>query len=252
MSGWDTYLVKWFLARIITWECRQQTRNPKELWSLCNQAKLHLRPSWLSSGKRESISSYSAANQSSESPRLATEDCISYVHEEEEETAGAWDGVLLGVRKSFVKQRQLVLLHYGMAEQYSRFLMRQIFVLLVLIDIKSWITCRKLPQVGYFGLIAVWTSRHYILIACLPREVDLGGEVDSWHNIWTLEPGNERQLLDLILNIALDQIPLCAACPATAMSLVGVERQEVEDTGKELLWGRESPLFKLWYFHFSQ
>lgn len=95
------------------------------------------------------------------------------------------------------------------------------------IDTKSWVTCHKLPQVDYFSLIAVWTSRLYILIACLPKKVDL----DSWHNIWTLEPGNERQLLDLILNIALDQIPLDPARPATAKSLVGVERQEVEDTG---------------------
>lgn len=87
---------------------------------------------------------------------------------------------------------------------------------------------------GYFSLIAVWISRLNILIACLPREGDLGGEVDSWHNIWTLEPGNERQLLDLILNIALDQIPLDPACPSAAKSLVAVERQEVEDTGKEL------------------
>lgn len=76
---------------------------------------------------------------------------------------------------------------------------------------------------GYFGLTVVWTSRLYILIACLPRKVDLGGEVDSWHNIWTFEPGNERQLLDLILNIALDQITLDPACPATAKSLVGIE-----------------------------
>lgn len=50
--------------------------------------------------------------------------------------------------------------------------------------------------------------------------------MDSWHNIWTLEPGNERQLLGLILNIALDQIPLDPACPATAKSLVGVERDK--------------------------
>lgn len=137
-----------------------------------------------------------------------------------------------------------------MAEQYSRFLMRQIFVLLVLIDIKSWVTCHKLPQVGYFGLIAVWTSRHYILTACQPREVDLGGEVDSWHNIWTLEPGNERQLLDLILNIALDQIPLCAACPATAKSLVGVERQEVEDTGKRTFVRKGITLVQVMVFPF--
>lgn len=59
------------------WECRQQTRNPKELWPLCNQAALHPRPSWLCNGKRESISSYSAANQSSESTRQGREDCIS-------------------------------------------------------------------------------------------------------------------------------------------------------------------------------
>lgn len=44
----------------------------------------------------------------------------------------------------------------------------------------------------------------------------------------------KRKLLDLILNIALDQIPLDPACPSAAKSLVGVERQEVEDTGKQL------------------
>lgn len=103
------------------------------------------------------------------------------------------------------------------------FLCNKFLSCLCYIDIESWVTCHKLPQVGNFGLIAVWTSRLYSLTACLPRELDLGGEVDSWHNIWTLEPGNERQLLDLILNIALDQITLDPACPATAKSLVGIE-----------------------------
>lgn len=93
-----------------------QTRSPQELWPLCNQATLHPRPSWLCNGKRESISSYSAANQSSESTRPGTEDCISYVHEEEEETAGAWDGAMLGVRGFIVRERQLVMLHYRPAE----------------------------------------------------------------------------------------------------------------------------------------
>lgn len=130
------------------WECRQQTRNPKELWPLCNQATLHPRPPWLCNGKRESISSYSAANQSSESTRLGTENCISYVQEEEGETAGAWDGVMLGVRESVVRERQLVMLHYGMAEQYSCFFMQQIFVLLVL----HWYRVMgHLPQVATGG-----------------------------------------------------------------------------------------------------
>lgn len=50
-----------------------------------------------------------------------------------------------------------------------------------------------------------------------------------------LNPETKRQLLDLILNTGLDQIPLDHGCPATAKSLVGVERREVEDTGKKLL-----------------
>lgn len=51
------------------------------------------------------------------------EDCISYVHEEEEETAGAWDGVVLEVRASIVRERQLVTLHYGPAEWHFCFFM---------------------------------------------------------------------------------------------------------------------------------
>lgn len=39
---------------------------------------------------------------------------------------------MLGVRESAVRERQLVVLHYGMAEQYSCFFVPQIFVLLVL------------------------------------------------------------------------------------------------------------------------
>lgn len=123
----------------------------------------------------------------------------------------------------------------GWQNNIPAFLCLRFLSCLCYIDIKLWVTCYKSPQVGSFNPIAVWVSRLCILIACLPRKVDLGSEVDSWHNIWTLEPGNERQLLGLILNIALDQIPLDPACPATAKSLVGVERQEVENTGKELL-----------------
>lgn len=108
------------------WEYRQQTRNPKELWPLCNRATLHPRPSWLCNGKRESVSSYSAANQSPESTRLGMEDCISYVHEEEEETAGAQDGVLLEVRGYTARERQLVMLHYRPAEWCSCLFMPRI------------------------------------------------------------------------------------------------------------------------------
>ena len=54
------------------------------------------------------------------------EDCISYVHEEEEETAGAWDGVVLEVRGSIARERQLVTLHHGPAEERSSFFMLQI------------------------------------------------------------------------------------------------------------------------------
>lgn len=45
----------------------------------------------------------------------------------------------------------------------------------------------------------------------------------------------KTQLLDLILNTGLDQIPLDPGCPATAKSLLGVERRGVQDTGKNLL-----------------
>lgn len=50
-----------------------------------------------------------------------------------------------------------------------------------------------------------------------------------------LNPEMKTQLLDLILNIGLNQIPLDPGCPATAKSLLGVERREVQDTGKKLL-----------------
>lgn len=50
-----------------------------------------------------------------------------------------------------------------------------------------------------------------------------------------LNQETKTQLLDLILNIGLDQIPLDPGCPAAAKSLVGVERREVQDTGKKLL-----------------
>lgn len=45
---------------------------------------------------------------------------------------------------------------------------------------------------GYFRLIAIGISNLHIPVAYLLREVDQGDEVDSWHNIWTLEPGNEK------------------------------------------------------------
>lgn len=141
---------------------------------------------------------------------------------------------MLGVRGSIVRERRLLCCIIDRQNNIPAFSNDKFLSCFCYIGIKSWVTCHKLPQVGYFSLIAVWASRLYVLIACLPREVDLGGEEDSWHNIWTLEPGNERQLLDLILNIALDQIRLDPACPATAKSLVGVERQEVEDTAREL------------------
>ena len=41
---------------------------------------------------------------------------ISYVHKQEEETAGAWDGVVLEVRGSVLREKQLVTLRYGPAE----------------------------------------------------------------------------------------------------------------------------------------
>lgn len=63
----------------------------------------------------ESVLSYSAANQSPKSTRLGMEDCISYIQEEEEETAVAWEGVVLEVRRSIVRERQLVT-RYGPAE----------------------------------------------------------------------------------------------------------------------------------------
>lgn len=97
------------------WECRQQTTNPKELWQLCNQAILHPGASWLCNGKRESISSYSAANQSPESTRLGREDCISHIHTKEKEAAGAWDGVVWS-KGIFWKRKASCLLHYGPAE----------------------------------------------------------------------------------------------------------------------------------------
>lgn len=59
--------------------------------------------------------------------------------------------------------------------------------------------------------------------------------MDSWHNIQIFELRNEKTAAGSNFKHSLDQIPLDPGCPATAKSLAGVERSEIQDTDKKLL-----------------
>lgn len=147
------------------WESRQQTRNPKELWPLCKQATLHPRPSWLFNGKRESVSSYSAAHQSPESTRLGMGDCICLLHTGGGRRNSGGTGWSCAWSKGIYCRRKAA----GYAELWASRIVFLIFIffffainceqinvlaMLKWYQITGALKC-KLPWVGYFSVIAI-------------------------------------------------------------------------------------------------